>query len=443
MLFEKLLLAPTSEIVFIERPLLIDYAVCGVIELDEFVEILGATTSADGETKHVVIPFHTTVRTAMGADSGGCASNWLLLKNVSQLCRLYATQVLGLEVDDARALLELQDLFALEHLELTRAIYPQVTLRDWQLCLLCPLHILEKPNGRIEHVQSMVRKDQECFDNLTILKATVGHSNGHPAQMVGYIMFQTFKGSRSKRRSPHESPWPSVQVKQIFVRQAHRKLGCGKFLLDSMLEDILIKAQDDVNLSVLDLNEAATRWYRSQGFVISGISKDFLGTREDANVIVYQAMQRLQGKPREKAALKGKGPPNMFRADVLQEDIRIVYPDGSGTFDVKIVDFIEKGKDRLHAVDSAGLSLWDGETFTDQIDLNDFFRAGHVHFLRHLSLVMRDAELNKKLARQEKAQLRQHELEEIAAQAHARRSRPESLEDLDKRRRSKVARLVD
>ncbi|CAE8588827.1 unnamed protein product, partial [Polarella glacialis] len=84
-----------------------------------------------------------------------------------------------------------------------------------------------------------------------------------------------------------------------------------------------------------------------------------------------------------------------------------------------------------------------GETFTDQIDLNDFFRAGHVHFLRHLSLVMRDAELNKKLARQEKAQLRQHELEEIAAQAHARRSRPESLEDLDKRRRSKVARLVD
>ncbi|CAE8624488.1 unnamed protein product, partial [Polarella glacialis] len=67
-------------------------------------------------------------------------------------------KVLGLEVDDARALLELQDLFALEHLELTRAIYPQVTLRDWQLCLLCPLHILEKPNGRIEHVQSMVRK---------------------------------------------------------------------------------------------------------------------------------------------------------------------------------------------------------------------------------------------------------------------------------------------
>merc|ERR1711860_175202 len=97
-------------------------------------------------------------------------------------------------------------------------------------------------------------------------------------------------------------PW--VLVKQIFVTHAVRKLGCGKLLFTSMLKALQGKEHEDIRLSVLDLNTTATQWYRSQGFIVINMSQELIGMRDDANVIVYQEMRRLEGDRRAEIATK-------------------------------------------------------------------------------------------------------------------------------------------
>merc|ERR1712032_754356 len=147
--------------------------------------------------------------------------------------------------------------------------------------------------------------------------------------------------------------------------------------------------------SVLELNHGAMCWYRSVGFAIVRLYTEFVGEREQANVIVFLEMQRREGS---------LGVPTLFKGEVVNEVITIDYPDKSGAYQVRIVDY--DGHRRWHHVDSCGLSLWDGETFTDLVDLNVFFRDGHISFARPLSLVHRDVELSKREARRAKADLK-------------------------------------
>merc|ERR1719329_663132 len=86
--------------------------------------------------------------------------------------------------------------------------------------------------------------------------------------------------------------------------------------------------------------------------------------------------------------------PHLFKSEVVHEVITIDYPDKSGVFTVRITGYDEQKQ--WHYVDSSGLSLWDGETFTDIINVNEFFRDGYVSFQRPLSLIHRDAELLKR-----------------------------------------------
>jgi len=311
-----------------------------------------------------------------------------------------------LEATDVKEFLELQDLFAEEHLALTRGVYEKVGLRDWQLCLLCPAHILEADGGREAHIAAMVRREEECFQRLSILKAT-GQVNGGPVTTAGYIMYQTHEGEGpAKRRkrprggnsssSPPEPPsGPFVQVKQFFVRKPLRGLGCGRLLFSSMLKAVPSAQSQDIRLSVVDLNTPATKWYRREGFVVVNLSRELIGQRDEANVIVYQEMRRVKGIPQNQLAV-----PLLFRREVMYEVIRITYPDNSGAFDVKVVGYNEK--ERWHFIDSRGLSLWEGESFTDTVNLNEFFRDGHVQFKRPLSLVQRDAYLTLRESRKAK-----------------------------------------
>eukprot|EP00931_Biecheleriopsis_adriatica_P079879 TRINITY_DN5321_c0_g1_i2.p1 TRINITY_DN5321_c0_g1~~TRINITY_DN5321_c0_g1_i2.p1 ORF type:complete len:370 (+),score=75.93 TRINITY_DN5321_c0_g1_i2:76-1185(+) len=329
-----------------------------------------------------------------------CPSAVLFLFAV--LMALREATVRKLEADDTHAFIALQDLFVQEHHELTKGIYEEVTLRDWQLSLLCPEHVMDKPNGRIEHVESMVKQEHECFQNLHIFVATLGTSNGHAAPFVGYIMYQVHRGcGNKKKRALDESPWPYVQVKQIFVCPEYRHRGFGKRLFETMIEALDEQQREDLQLSVLDLNTTATTWYRSQGFVVSGLTWEFLGKRKDFHVVVYQSMHRLLGLPAE--SLKQKTG-NIFRFEVIGEVISIEYPDGSGTFDVRIVGWLER--DGVHCVDSRGLSDSDVPRFTDLVDLTAYFRDGHVRFQRNLSLVMRDVEMTKHYVRQDKARIK-------------------------------------
>merc|ERR1739841_463939 len=72
-----------------------------------------------------------------------------------------------------------------------------------------------------------------------------------------------------------------------------------------------------------------------------------------------------------------------FKEEIIGEVMSIDYPDGSGLFIVKVTAY--EANTRWHHVDSDGLSLWDNESFTDVVDVNDFFRKGVIRFHRRLS----------------------------------------------------------
>ncbi|CAK0845323.1 unnamed protein product [Prorocentrum cordatum] len=313
----------------------------------------------------------------------------------------------SLEVGDIEEFIALQDLFAGEHLALSQEIYSEVTFRDWQLSLLCPESILSREGGRVRHVRSMVNHDEECFRTLSILKASAKEASG-ATRLVGYIMFQVHdesgrtprRGGRHKRRDAGPfRPW--VQVKQIFVLKHLRRYGCGSQLLAAMLE-----ALGRIRLSVLDLNAPAALWYRSKGFLVVGVCRELLGQKEEANVIVYQDMQRLDGSRK----LEPLAVPLLFRDEVVHEVVHIDYPDDGGSFDLRVVGFNER--DKWHYVDSRGLSMWQGDCFVDEVDLNEYYRDGRVQFKRPLSLVWREGELRRRRERRARADERQAEMEE-------------------------------
>lgn len=334
--------------------------------------------------------------------------------------------VSALEPSDIGEFIGLQDLFAEEHLALTKDVYDKVSLRDWQLSLICPAHILDEPGARHNHVESMIKRDEKCFQSLSILKA-VAQLEGKPPKLVGYIMFQVHaraqknypkKRTRGWKHRQGQSDLPPTwtQVKQIYVQDAWRRRGCGSRLFQQMLDGLQADEQEEVRLGVVDLNSKAMEWYRSKGFVIFNIMREFIGSREDANVIIYQEMRKVSGG-RESDTQKV---PSFFKNEVLQEIIQIKYPDGSGVYDVMIVGYEEN--ERFHYVDSAGLSLWEGDTFTDIINLNEYFRDGFINFRRMLSLIHRDVELLRRRTQQAKKD------EAKAEEEQKKRERPPELE---------------
>lgn len=332
----------------------------------------------------------------------------------------FGLTVSALEIGDVDEFVRLQDLFAEEHLSLTRPFYEQVSLRDWQLGLLCPARILEEPGGRERHVESMVKRDEECFQKLFILKV-MEQLNHAPPTMAGYIMFQVHEQVRPKRpkngrgrqrgrgvgtRLAANAPLgPWAQVKQVFVRKEVRRKGCGKLLFDTMIEALGPEECGELRLSVLDLNSVATKWYRSIGFIVVNLSREQIGFKDQVNVIIYQEMRRLSGAKRSEPLLF----PSLFKNEVMHEVITIDYPDKSGVYTVRIIGYDEQ--QRWHHVNSDQLSLWEGETFTDIINLNEFFRDGYITFQRHLSLIHRDVELSKRELKREKAAQQAAELD--------------------------------
>eukprot|EP00747_Dinoflagellata_sp_TGD_P204830 gnl/TRDRNA2_/TRDRNA2_78536_c1_seq2.p1 gnl/TRDRNA2_/TRDRNA2_78536_c1~~gnl/TRDRNA2_/TRDRNA2_78536_c1_seq2.p1 ORF type:complete len:267 (-),score=56.34 gnl/TRDRNA2_/TRDRNA2_78536_c1_seq2:93-851(-) len=246
----------------------------------------------------------------------------------------------------------------------------------------------------------MVKREGQCFKGLTILKAT-SQRNGCAPTLVGYMMFQTGEEKtckRGRKRCRHRH-W--VQVKQLFVQRRFRSMGAGRLLLAEMMKKLSNEERDDIRLSVLELNKAAVQWYRAQGFLIMGVSRELIGCREDANVLVYQEMHRIGGERLEE--LEGTIP-TIFKTEIINEVLTIRYPDGSGDYVVKVTDYHEQA--RLHHVDSAGYSLWDDDSFVDTVDINEFHRDGHITFHRHLSYIFREVELEKRAVRRAKADAR-------------------------------------
>lgn len=231
----------------------------------------------------------------------------------------------GIQEHDSQRFLALQDEFAKCHHELSKQVYPHVDVRDWKLCLCCPLRILDTPNARIEQFYKMASA-REPYEDLSILKATAKNRDGKGDEIVGYIMFELHhkpetknltspvSSTGSRRHSPSGSPGsspstlappkssgtaPWTQVLQLFVDSSNRRRGVGRRLIETMQRSSEAQGVFDMRLQVVDLNIAAMEWYRSLGFVITEFSRIFLGGRDDANIVVYQEMWR-SGVPPER-----------------------------------------------------------------------------------------------------------------------------------------------
>ncbi|CAE7538328.1 unnamed protein product [Symbiodinium natans] len=188
-------------------------------------------------------------------------------------------QVRRIDLDDVEVFMSLQDAFVLEHHSLTNKVYEEVTLLDWKHSLVCPRELLEKPGGRREQVVSIVKQDHRYYRDLYILLAREGDRE------AGYIMYQVHKGKRKDA-----APSAYVEVKQIFVEMELRKRGLGKLLVDGMMQAVEGQACQKIRLSVLDLNDEATNWYRKQGFVMIGLVWEYIGPKEKSLLVAYQAL---------------------------------------------------------------------------------------------------------------------------------------------------------
>eukprot|EP00411_Alexandrium_monilatum_P095466 CAMPEP_0175758760 /NCGR_PEP_ID=MMETSP0097-20121207/65189_1 /TAXON_ID=311494 /ORGANISM="Alexandrium monilatum, Strain CCMP3105" /LENGTH=140 /DNA_ID=CAMNT_0017068071 /DNA_START=39 /DNA_END=458 /DNA_ORIENTATION=+ len=57
----------------------------------------------------------------------------------------------------------------------------------------------------------------------------------------------------------------------------------------------------------------------------------------------------------------------------------VIYSEPEATYRVRVVKYDEDN--RWHKVDSEGLSDWDGESFTDTIDVNSMAAQGRIRFV--------------------------------------------------------------
>ncbi|CAE7241353.1 unnamed protein product [Symbiodinium pilosum] len=194
-------------------------------------------------------------------------------------------EVRRIDLEDVEVFIALQDAFVHEHHSLSREVYKEVTLLDWQHSLVCPRDVLEKPGGRREQLVSIVKQEHSCYRHLYILLVRGA------GREVGYIMYQVHKGKRKDA-----IPSAYVEVKQIFVEPDMRKRGFGKLLVDGMMQ--ALEGQDirSIRLSVLDLNDAATKWYRAQGFVMTGLVWEYIGPADHSLLVAYQAFSQASVK---------------------------------------------------------------------------------------------------------------------------------------------------
>eukprot|EP00403_Amphidinium_massartii_P019440 CAMPEP_0178419124 /NCGR_PEP_ID=MMETSP0689_2-20121128/25446_1 /TAXON_ID=160604 /ORGANISM="Amphidinium massartii, Strain CS-259" /LENGTH=323 /DNA_ID=CAMNT_0020040547 /DNA_START=28 /DNA_END=999 /DNA_ORIENTATION=- len=86
------------------------------------------------------------------------------------------------------------------------------------------------------------------------------------------------------------------------------------------------------------------------------------------------------GAGKAKAKAKAKMPEvRILAEDVVGDIIDIRYVEPDETFRVKVVRYDVESK--YHQVDSTGYSTWDGESFDDTLDLNEFYQAGRLTFI--------------------------------------------------------------
>ncbi|MDD3946523.1 MAG: ribosomal protein S18-alanine N-acetyltransferase [Clostridia bacterium] len=76
-----------------------------------------------------------------------------------------------------------------------------------------------------------------------------------------------------------------AHIMNIAIDRAYRKLGFGRALLKTLLEEAKSLGVRAVTLEVRENNAAARALYESEGFVLAGIRKDYYGLY--AHALIY------------------------------------------------------------------------------------------------------------------------------------------------------------
>lgn len=92
-----------------------------------------------------------------------------------------------------------------------------------------------------------------------------------------------------------------------------------------------------------------------------------------------EASAPVEALPRQQGRRKGDTPKLPFGEEVCGRVVDVTYADPPATYRMRVKSF-EKAQG-WHICDSAGLSVWDGESFTDEIFLGQFFSEGRLRFI--------------------------------------------------------------
>ena len=135
-------------------------------------------------------------------------------------------------------------------------------------------------NMTSEHISRIADLEKECFSSPWSEKALADelkNENSHfivafSDDVLGYIGVQEICGE--------------AYITNIAVFGEHRKLGIGRSLLKKAVECAKSRNCDFITLEVRESNEPAITLYKSEGFEVAGVRKNFY-TDPTENVIIY------------------------------------------------------------------------------------------------------------------------------------------------------------
>lgn len=273
-------------------------------------------------------------------------------------------------IEDTETLFRAQNELVLEHTNLTTA-HSGVTVEEWKSALGFPAD----DALRMEFLRNMPSASTKHGGTLHCLKLICCRvdDDGYQCQaaIAGFIDFEVKTISDALSGNGRE-----IYIRSIIVCPRMRRRGCAKMLYDAMLEHLGPGEFDAIRLYVVDLNEAAIKFYFQLGFKIT---KWFMNRlrNEPCFDVVFLCMQKLQG---ERLSRPGALPvtlqdmPHIFQDQVVGEIVEVAGKDG------------HKQRARIESYDANSrlfaLADSSGQVFDSEICVNEQYSCGHLAFER-------------------------------------------------------------
>jgi len=273
-----------------------------------------------------------------------------------------------LRTEDTETLFRAQNELVLEHTNLTTSL-SGVTVEEWKEALGFPTD----DALRMEFLRNMPSASTKHGRTLHCLKLTCCRvdDDGYQSQaaIAGFIDFEVNTISDALSGNGRE-----IYIRSIIVCPRMRRCGCAKMLYDAMLEHLGPGEFDAIRLYVVDLNEAAIKFYFQLGFKVTKWFPNRLRD-EPCFEVVFLCMQKLQGKRLSRPGalpVQLQDMPHIFQDQLVGEIVEIAGKDG------------HKQRARIESYDANSrlfaLAGNSGQVFDSDICVNELYSCGHLTF---------------------------------------------------------------